>query len=137
MSDTNTICERLALENIKKQILDHLNSVEITKVEGFEFRERADRLEAYSGWSVSVQAGECLYSTPRNNHGPWTEVELGFPSEAKKILMPYAECKDNDPTKTVYPYVPLDVVAMAFLEEGGIDGPIDFEDLPDGDEDDG
>lgn len=39
------------------------------------------RIFCRSGVSLSVQAGEYLYSTPRYNHAKfYTEVEVGFPS---------------------------------------------------------
>ena len=31
--------------------------------------------------AVSIQASEYHYCTPRNNEGPYSEWEVGFPSE--------------------------------------------------------
>ena len=39
------------------------------------------RVICKDGATLSVQAGEYLYCTPRNNSGPWGKVEVGFPSE--------------------------------------------------------
>lgn len=62
------------------------------------------------GLSVSVQASEYAYSSPRDREGPWSSVELGFPSEAPgAAIMQYAEQPDQ-PTETVYGYVPIAIV---------------------------
>ena len=39
------------------------------------------RLVLADGVSLSVQASEHSYSSPRDNKGPYTKVEVGFPSE--------------------------------------------------------
>lgn len=76
------------------------------------------------GFSVSIQASEKNYCTPRNNSGPYTEVELGFPSLKDGLLLPYAEDPDN-PTETVYGYVPSAVVLEVLEAHGGwVDGEI-------------
>lgn len=65
--------------------------------------------------SISIQASETHYSEPREmsgHYGFYSEIELGFPSWEFSSLMinKFAENK-NDPTGTVYPYVPIFVVA--------------------------
>lgn len=70
------------------------------------------------GLTLSVQASKFHYCTPRDSIGPWDAVEVGFPSEQIEALMPYAEDPD-DPTGTVYGYVPLSVVAGVIAQHGG------------------
>ena len=70
---------------------------------------RLPRVTCADGFSVSIQAGPCLYSTPRGA-GPWSAVELGFPSLAESALVEYAEDPD-DLTGTVYAFVPCEVLA--------------------------
>ncbi len=71
------------------------------------------------GLVVSVQAGAYLYSTPRADKGPYTHVELGFPSQVPPdYILEYAEEPDN-PTGTVYPYTPVELVYRWFAEHGG------------------
>lgn len=70
------------------------------------------------GFSLSVQASMHHYCTPRNNEGPWTEVEVGFPSVLEEILLPYAE-DEEDPIETVYGYVPVSVVRGVIRKHGG------------------
>lgn len=78
------------------------------------------RLECVDGFSVSMQADEFKYCSPRDNSGPWYKVELGFPSAVPTDeVMEYAENKD-DPTGTVYGYVPIQVVARLIDEHGGL-----------------
>jgi hypothetical protein len=76
-------------------------------------------LECKDGFSVSMQASEWLYCSPRDSVGPWTAVELGFPSWEEPLLMPWCEDKMR-PTQTVYGWVPLDVVAQVVEAHGGL-----------------
>ena len=76
------------------------------------------RVECRDGFNMSVQASTTHYCTPRDSAGPWTEVEVGFPSERAEPLMPYVE-DPNDPTGTVYGYVPIEVVAEVIDAHGG------------------
>jgi len=73
------------------------------------------------GYSVSIQAHKTGYCTPRNNEGPFTEVELGFPSASDELILPWAEDR-LDPTGTVYAYVPSEVVLELLLKHGGLVG---------------
>lgn len=70
------------------------------------------------GFKVSVQASESHYCYPRNSTGPWQEFELGFPSSADPLIAEFAEDPEN-PTETVYPYVPGSVVEQLIEEHGG------------------
>ena len=69
---------------------------------------------------MSVQANSGSYCTPRNGGtGPWSQVEVGYPSSKEELLMPYAE-DAYDPTGTVYGYVPIGVVDEVIATHGGI-----------------
>ena len=72
------------------------------------------------GFSMSVQANEWAYCTPRMSYAGWyTEVEVGYPTEREELLMPYVE-DDTAPTDTVYPWTPTHVVARVLEKHGGI-----------------
>ena len=71
------------------------------------------------GFTMSVQASQRNYSSPRDDQGPYTEVEVGFPSSYDYHLNPYAENPDK-PTETVYGYVPADTVIMCIDSHGGM-----------------
>jgi hypothetical protein len=72
------------------------------------------------GFQVSVQASSTHYCEPRDNFGPYTEVELGYPSEPVEAWLEYAEDPDR-PTTTVYGYVPIEWVVQVLDQHGGID----------------
>ena len=78
------------------------------------------KVHCADGFSMSVQANFGSYCKPRNNEGPYSEVEVGYPSKADPMLLPYMEMGGNDnPTDTVYPYVPVEVVEQVIQIHGG------------------
>lgn len=84
------------------------------------------RLSMLDGTSLSAQANQFVYCSPRNNQGPYETVEAGFPSAKIEEILPWAEEQD-DPTGTVYPRVPIEAVAFAILARGGrADAPEDW-----------
>ena len=77
------------------------------------------------GFSMSVQAHEYSYCKPRQNEGPHTHMEGGFPSSAPldPELLESRENhwnEDSDPCETVYPYVAREVFEREFELHGGI-----------------
>lgn len=69
------------------------------------------RIKCTDGFNMSVQANFGAYCEPRNDAGPWTHVEVGYPSAPEKLLLPWIEsAADESPTATVYPYVPIEVI---------------------------
>ena len=77
------------------------------------------------GFSMSVQVGSFLYSTPKKAAKRYSAVEIGFPSEHEILIESYAEGhgfeNDLDYIKTVYPYVPVRIVDQVLKKHGGID----------------
>ena len=72
------------------------------------------------GFSTSVQAHDGAYCEPRRDaQRKYTLVEVGFPSAEEELIMPWAEDR-NQPTETVYGYVPVDVVTNVIVKHGGI-----------------
>ena len=71
------------------------------------------------GFTMSVQASENAYSTPKENEGPYTAAEVGYPTEEESLLMQYVE-DETKPTDTVYPYVPSSVISLVCVKHGGI-----------------
>ena len=71
------------------------------------------------GFRMSVQASESHYCTPRKTAAIYTHVEVGYPSMAEELLLPYAEIPE-DPTGTVYGWVPVEVVDSIIEKHGGI-----------------
>ena len=72
------------------------------------------------GFSMSVQADEFTYCSPRvNGAETYTQVEIGFPSEYEELIIDWAENRDQ-PTETVYGYVPVSVVTNVLAKHGGM-----------------
>lgn len=73
------------------------------------------RVKCADGFTVSVQAGCGIYSTPAKDADEYTAVELGFPSEDDDLIKDYHDTG-------VYPQVPVELVDMLFKKHGGIVG---------------
>ena len=72
------------------------------------------------GFHISIQASEYHYCSPRVNGADGYEtVELGFPNREDILIMEYAEDPD-DPTGTVYGFVPIEIVNQLIEKHGGI-----------------
>ena len=72
------------------------------------------------GFEMSVQAGQSLYSEPRDVADKYEEVEVGFPSTEESLLTSYAEDEENL-CDTVYGYVPCSIIDQVIEKHGGID----------------
>ena len=77
------------------------------------------RVHMKSGFNVSIQARSSSYCTPREDTGPYTHVELGYPSADDELIHEYAEDPD-DPCGTVYGWVPAGLVTALLMKHGGI-----------------
>lgn len=85
-------------------------------------RKKYKVIQCADGFTMSVQASEFNYSNPRDNTGPYSSAEVGFPSSYDFYLNKYAE-NPNTPTETVYGWVPAHVIRMCIDAHGGmIDG---------------
>ena len=84
--------------------------------------DKRPRTVCSDGFSMSIQASRFHYCTPRENKGPWTAFEVGFPSHGDNLLIPYAEDPER-PTETVYGWVPAEIVAQVILNHGGLPAP--------------
>lgn len=92
------------------------NNFEVRCDESFP---KAPRITCADGFSLSVQANHGAYCSPCRNVGPWSQVEVGFPSATPELIMGYAEDSDR-PTETVYGYVPIELVEQLIDLHGGI-----------------
>jgi len=83
-------------------------------------RKRNKEVVCSDGFSMSVQAHDGAYCTPRDDDAErYTQVEIGFPSAREELIMPWAENRE-EPTDTVYGYVPVSVVVNVIAKHGGI-----------------
>ncbi len=122
-------------------------TIDIRIVNGFDkkhfYQDVRPRIVCNDGFSISVQASSFTYCHPRytqycasedvwliedgnegtvfvsNDYIPYDEVECGFPSEEDETLINYIETINDDPTKAVYPYTPIDIVEKLIEKHGG------------------
>jgi|2_EtaG_2_1085320.scaffolds.fasta_scaffold05185_8 hypothetical protein len=72
------------------------------------------------GFTMSIQAGQSLYSTPRDDAKRYKAVEIGYPSEEELMIKSFAEDQDNL-CSTVYGFVPIKIVDQIIEKHGGVD----------------
>lgn len=80
------------------------------------------------GFKMSVQHSSLHYCSPRIDFAErqgytdgfeFVSYEVGYPSEKEDILIPFAEDPDN-PTNTVYAFVPQQIVEQVAEMHGGL-----------------
>ena len=86
---------------------------------------RLPQIVCVDGFTMSVQVGFSLYSTPKKVAKRYSAVEIGFPSEHEPLIEEFAETFHQedvtDYTDIVYPYVPVKIVNKVLKKHGGID----------------
>jgi hypothetical protein len=85
-----------------------------------DFRVRPQILCA-DGTTISVQASAGHYCTPRDGVGPYTTVEVGFPSAPWPEAAEYKFGGDSD-SDAVFGYVPVVLVEAYIAAHGGAVG---------------
>lgn len=85
----------------------------------------APRLVCQNGFSMLVNGNKRAYCKPQSDVGPWTHVEVSFPSSSVDLILPTVEVFDygddeTDPTQTIYGNVPVEVVDQLIESHGGI-----------------
>lgn len=79
-----------------------------------------DKILCRDGFTVSVQAGDYIYCTPRDESGTWTAVEIGFPSERlPDCFEQYADDPNPSNLSSVWGYVPIEMVVRLINDHGG------------------
>ena len=82
--------------------------------------KRNKKIICKDGFTMSVQANEGAYCNPRiNEANKYIQVEIGFPSQREELIIEWAEDQDQ-PTDTVYGYVPIHVVNSVIAKHGGM-----------------
>lgn len=80
---------------------------------GLLWKHLADPITCKDGSTLSVQASEGHYCTPRSNFGPYTEVEVYNCGEVPE----WAEYGNGDDP---YAYIPIELVVEEIDRRGGI-----------------
>ena len=81
---------------------------------------RTPHVVCKDGFKMSVQAGQSLYSEPRDVADHYEEAEVGFPSAEESLIARYADDEENL-CDTVYGYVPCSIIDEVIEKHGGID----------------
>ena len=90
------------------------------RIHSYGIQKNRPRLYCNDGYSISVQASSFHCCRPRlDGIQNYESVELGFPSTEYELINDYAE-DDSDYTKTVYGYVPVEIIEELINKHGGI-----------------
>jgi len=100
---------------------------------GYTFRRLAPRMLLADGVTLSVQVSQTHYCDPREDDAYlYTDAEIGYPSQDMgPEFTEYAEDAEN-PTQTVYGYVPIYLIDRYIIAHGGIVGTETFVNGEDG-----
>ena len=91
-----------------------------TGIDGEKIQDLRPKMRCADGFTVSVQASKYHYCEPRIDwYCKYVSVELGYPNAEDPLIIGYAEDLD-DPTETVYGYVPIEIVNELAEKHGGI-----------------
>ena len=97
-----------------EQLQKHLASKPKEYHLGYSHKELAPIVKCKDGVTLSVQASEFHYSSPRDNYGPYTEVEVWCFRDAAEVTE--FDYSDDDPSA----YVPIEQVVQFIDNHGGI-----------------
>jgi hypothetical protein len=100
----------------------------LTDIVRNQMKDIAKKTTLADGVSLSIQASRFHYSTPRDDFGPYSAVEVGFiENEKGEQLTPPDEWKahaDGDFPNDVYGYIPVAIVERFIASHGGVkEGP--------------
>jgi hypothetical protein len=94
-------------------------NIQAAPFKGKTMKQPMPRLVCNDGFSMSVQASQGNYCSPREDKGPYEAVEVGFPSQEEPLLTPFAENREQL-TNTAYGWVPTKIVEQVIAAHGGI-----------------
>lgn len=97
-----------------EQLQKHLASKPKEYSPGYSHKELAPIVKCKDGVTLSVQASEFHFSSPRDNYGPYTEVEVWCVRDAAEVTE--FDYSDDDPSA----YVPIEQVVQFIDNHGGI-----------------
>ena len=87
----------------------------------YKFKSHFPKIVCADGFFMSVQASKSHYCTPRQDDGPYTHAEVGFPSEYTPEFVEYAEGDPESMSDSVCGFVPVTVINAVIARHGGID----------------
>ncbi len=87
------------------------------------------KIVCMDGFKMSVQGSEMTYSIPKKVGTEFTAMEIGFPSQQEDLIMEFIDSDTQPPTRSVYGYIPIDLIEKVIEKHGGIDEQKTFEDF--------
>ena len=80
------------------------------------------RITCMDGFSMSVQASSAHVCIPRDDRGPYSAVEVGYPSETEILLLPYSDGMSEicGSAPAMYANVPAEVIREVVNKHHGL-----------------
>lgn len=102
-------------ENLALWVQSHVKSGKVTRFQDYENRQPAPHIKCNDAFTMSVQASEVHYCTPRDNKGPYSAFEVFCESEHEPLLDEYRYSEDEPCSN-----VPLSVICKIIIKHGGV-----------------
>ena len=97
-----------------EQLQAYLSEATVKTVGEFQYKPPQAPIKCADGSTMSVQASEMHYCTPRDNQGPWTHVEVWYCGSPERFA------KYGDGSEP-YGYLPIELVVEEIDSRGGLD----------------
>ena len=104
----------VVMNNTLDKLQKHLSNLPQEIVRGIWYKDNAPVVKCKDGSTLSVQASQYHYSTPREDFGPYTAVEVWCIQPECEVTE--FEYSDSDPSA----YVPIELVVQFIDNHGGI-----------------
>jgi len=101
-----------------EQVISGLGNVRRIPGTHMTIKTLADRVKCVDGTELSVQASSTHYCCPRSDRGPYSHVEVGYPTATPPDTWAYY-ADGEYPNVNVYGYVPVELVRAFIQEHGG------------------
>ena len=94
------------------------------------YKKLRGRIKCNDGFAMSIQASRDHYSTPRDDTGPYSAVEVGYPNELEQLLMQYCDAPSmiGGCIPPLYVNVPAQTIRAVVAKHAGLRS--DSEQLP-------
>lgn len=107
----------VVISNTLAKLQEHLSVAPKEIIKGIWHKDTAPVLKCKDGTTASIQASQYHYSIPREDFGPYTEVEVWCITGAGPAGVTEFDYSDDDPSA----YVPIGQVVQFIDNHGGID----------------
>jgi hypothetical protein len=85
----------------------------------YRMKTTTAKITCKDGFQISVQASQHHYCEPREDDGPYTQVECGYPTgPVSEALQEYSE--EPDTLNTIFAFVPIEIIEAELALHGGI-----------------